>query len=269
MKLSPPESRMYLVLCALVFALTYTLNLLMISIGYHRGLAHSAVELGPGLRKIVITSGNWVTGLDPKAWVVMHRMHHVHSDTPRDPHSPVNVGIRGVGLEQLRSYERVLTGLARGNPVFTQHAEDLDFDLNWLNRNRLWMLPYGVHAGVGLVLVALGGWLLGGAYFLGMMSHPVQGGMVNAFGHAVGGRNFDTDDNSRNNLAVAWLVMGEGLQNNHHRFPRSAKFSYRRWESDPGFAWCLAFETLGLLQINADQLIPSPPPLRRLEPAST
>ena len=46
--------------------------------------------------------------------------------------------------------------------------------------------------------------------------------MVNAFGHAVGGRNFDTENQSRNNLAVAWLIMGEGLQNNHHRFPRSA-----------------------------------------------
>ncbi len=42
-----------------------------------------------------------------------------------------------------------------------------------------------------------------------MMSHPVQGWMVNALGHAVGGRNFDTPDDSRNNTVVSWLVSGE------------------------------------------------------------
>jgi stearoyl-CoA desaturase (delta-9 desaturase) len=255
---------MYLLLCLLVFAATYTLNILMISVGYHRGLAHGAVALGPVLHRLVVSGGNWVTGLDPKAWVVMHRMHHVHSDTPEDPHSPVNVGIIGVGMAQLRSYERVLEGLATGNPKYTQHAEDLDFDLNWMNRHRVWWLPYAVHALIAIALVAPGGWLLGLAYFLGMMSHPIQGGMVNAFGHAVGGRNFDTDDHSRNNLAVAVLIMGEGLQNNHHRYPRSAKFSYWRWEPDLGFTWCLFFESLGLLQIDGSQLIPAPPTLERV-----
>ncbi len=257
---------MYLLLCALVFVLAYTLNMLTISVGYHRGLAHGAVALGPMLRRIVIAGGSWITGLDPKAWVVMHRMHHVHSDTPQDPHSPVHVGIMGVGLAQLRSYERAVAGLVEGDPVYAQHAQDLDFDVNWLNRHHMWLMPYVVHGLVGLGLVALGGWLLGLAYFFGMMSHPVQGGLVNALGHAVGGQNFDTGDHSRNNLAVAWLIMGEGLQNNHHRFPRSAKFSYRRWEPDPGFAWCLVLETLGLLRIDAEHLIPSPPSLRCLEP---
>jgi stearoyl-CoA desaturase (delta-9 desaturase) len=263
---------MYFILCALVFVFAYGLNIMVITIGYHRGIAHQAVRLGPVLRRIVISGGNWITGLDPKAWVVMHRMHHIHSDTAEDPHSPRNVGIIGIGLEQLRSYERVIRGLGRGDERFTQHAEDLDFELNWLTRNNLWWLPYVVHGAVALGLWGAIGWLLGLAYFLGMMSHPVQGGMVNALGHAVGGRNFDTDDDSRNNLMVAWLIMGEGLQNNHHRFPRSAKFSYRSWEPDLGFVCCLALETLGFLQIDTAHLIPAPPwvvPTPTITPTNT
>ena len=250
---------LYFVLCLLVFVLAYSLNIATITVGYHRGLAHGAVRLHPWLRSMVIRWGSWITGLDPKAWTVMHRMHHAYSDTEKDPHSPENVGIIGIGMEQLRSYERVLRGLKRNDPMFTRHARDLDFELSWVNRTRRWYLPYALHAGIALVLAASGVWLLGLAYFLGMMSHPVQGGMVNAFGHAIGGRNFETDDNSRNNLIVAWLVCGEGLQNNHHRYPKSAKFSYRSWEPDMGFTGCLLLETLGLLTIESQHLIPAPP----------
>jgi stearoyl-CoA desaturase (delta-9 desaturase) len=251
---------MYFALCALVFAAAYLLNIVTITVGYHRGLAHGAVRLHPGLRATVVHLGSWVTGLDPKAWVVMHRMHHAHSDTAEDPHSPANVGILGIGLEQLRSYERVLGGLMKNRPRYTKHAKDLDFEVHWLNRRGLWFLPYLLHALTGLLLAASGLWLLGLAYFFGMMSHPIQGGLVNSLGHAIGGRNFDTKDNSRNNLLVAWLVFGEGLQNNHHRFPKSAKFSYRSWEPDAGFLACLALETLGLLSVDYGHLIPVPVP---------
>jgi stearoyl-CoA desaturase (delta-9 desaturase) len=250
---------MYFALCAAVFIGAYLLNILTISLGYHRGLAHSAISLHPRLRRLVVASGNWITGLDPKAWVVMHRLHHAHSDTADDPHSPVNVGIVGIAMEQLRSYERVLRGLKKSDPMYTKHAHGLDFELNWMNRTGRWYLPYLTHALIGVALAASGLWLLGAAYFFGIMSHPVQGGLVNAFGHAVGGRNFETPDNSRNNLVVALLIAGEGLQNNHHRYPNSAKFSYRSWEPDAGYTACRLLEKMGLITIDRVHLIPKPP----------
>jgi fatty-acid desaturase len=247
---------MYLVVCGAVFTAAYLLNVLTITVGYHRALAHKAVRLHPALRRALIVGGNWVTGLDPKAWVVMHRLHHEHSDTPLDPHSPLNVGILGIGAEQLRSYKRVLVGLLRREAAYTRYATDLDFPLNALNRSRRWWVPYALHAAVGLALGLGIGWLLGAAYFLGMMSHPVQGGLVNSLGHARGGRNFDTGDNSRNNLLAAYLIFGEGLQNNHHRYPASACFSYRRREVDLGYGACVLLEKLGLLEIEREYLIP-------------
>jgi fatty-acid desaturase len=250
---------MYLATCGAVFLAAYLLNILTITVGYHRGLAHKAVRLHPALRRGVLVGGNWLTGLDPKAWVVMHRLHHEHSDTPLDPHSPVNVGILGIGLEQLRNYKRVIVGLLKNEPEYTRYAKDLDFPLNVLNRTGRWYLPYVLHGVVGLALGLGVGWLLGAAYFLGMMSHPVQGGIVNSLGHAVGGRNFDTSDNSRNNHLAAWLIFGEGFQNNHHRYPGSASFSYRRHEIDLGYGACVLMEKVGLLTIQRDYLIPRPP----------
>jgi stearoyl-CoA desaturase (delta-9 desaturase) len=250
---------MYILLCIVVFLAAYTLNLAVITVGYHRGLAHGAVRLHPKLRWLLLTFGNWITGLDPKAWAVMHRMHHEHSDTPLDPHSPTNVGITGILLEQLRSYERVIIAIMKNDEEVQPFLHGLDFELNWLNRRGLWWLPYVVHASIaGLLAYTTGAWLLALALFVGMLSHPIQGGLVNAFGHAVGGRNFDTDDDSRNNLAVAWLVAGEGFQNNHHAFPSSAKFSYQPWEVDLGFAACLALETVGLVDIETRGLIGTP-----------
>ncbi len=137
--------------------------------------------------------------------------------------------------------------------------EDLDFPTHWLNRRRIWFVPYLAHGVVAVGLsLASGQWLLGVAYFAGMMSHPLQGWMVNALGHAVGGRNFDTPDASRNNALAAWLIFGEGFQNNHHAFPRSARFSYRSTEVDLGYLAVRGLAAIGALDIDHAHLIPTP-----------
>ena len=106
-------------------------------------------------------------------------------------------------LSQLRSYERILVGLSRKEEKYTSVVHDLDFGISWLNRNKLWYLPYVVHLAIGLVLaLGFGWWLLGACYFFGIMSHPLEGWAVNAFGHAYGGRNFDTAE-----LITSWPVI--------------------------------------------------------------
>jgi fatty-acid desaturase len=249
---------MYLLVCAAVFVAAYLVNLVMITVFYHRGIAHKAVTLSPRALRFAAVMGNWLTGLDPKGWVCMHRLHHAHSDTDLDPHSPRRWGFFGVMLGQLKSYKKILVGLAKKQEPYTSMVADLDFGISWLNRKRVWYLPYVVHFAIAAALGACGFALLGAAYFLGMMSHPIEGFLVNSFGHAVGGRNFDTPDDSRNNHVVAWLIFGEGYQNNHHRYPSSAKFSYRWWEIDPGYGLCLALELFGVVKIARNKLIPKP-----------
>lgn len=240
----------YVLLCAAMLVAGYLLNILYITVFYHRGLTHGAVRLSPLTRRFVVATGSWVTGLDPKGWAVMHRMHHAYSDTAQDPHSPQHYGIFGVMLAQLRSYQRVLRGLLRNDPEIAAVAKDLDFPVNVLNRKKLWILPYLLHIAIGLgIALSLDAWWLGYCYFLGIMSHPIQGWMVNSLGHAHGYRNFETTDASRNNTLVAALVFGEGYQNNHHQYPASAKFSVRWFEVDLGYVLCRVLQAFGALKI--------------------
>jgi stearoyl-CoA desaturase (Delta-9 desaturase) len=85
------------------------------------------------------------------------------------------------------------------------------------------------------------------------MSHPVQGWAVNALGHHFGRRNFDTPDESTNNWLVAFLVMGEGLQNNPHACPASARFSTRSTEPEFGYAMAGVLAVLGIIEIRRDE----------------
>jgi stearoyl-CoA desaturase (delta-9 desaturase) len=248
----------YSLVCLATFLAAYSLNLGYVTVFYHRGFAHRGLRPSPGVRRFVLATGNWITGLDPKAWACMHRMHHAFSDGPQDPHSPAQVGLLGVLTAQLRAYERTLYGLLGRHPDYLRQVADLDFPVHWLNRRGLWWLPYALHAGIGSLLGVGGGALLGAAYFLGIMSHPFEGWVVNALGHSVGSRNFDTPDNSRNTWLAGVLIYGEGWQNNHHRYPSSARFSYRWWEPDLGFVLCLALERLGLVEIEWGRLIPKP-----------
>lgn len=241
----------YLALCALTFFVAYCLNMTYMTVFYHRGLTHGAVRLRPWMRSFVVRSGNWVTGLDPKTWCCMHRMHHLHSDTSEDPHSPLKYGVFGVLMAQLRSYSKTMARLMAGDKRYTAMVTDLDFPVNWLNRKHLELLPYVVHGAAALgVAWYFGIWLIGLSYFLGIMSHPIQGWMVNALGHKYGYRNFPTNDNSRNNALVAWLVMGEGFQNNHHHRPSAAKFAVKWWELDLGFVLCWFSSRMGMIELD-------------------
>lgn len=228
----------------------YLINIFYITVLYHRGLTHRAIEMSPGLEKWLSWTGNWLTGLDPKAWACMHRLHHQHSDTDLDPHSPVKYGVWGVMLAQLRSYEKILSKLKRGDKEYMDIVSDIKFDINILNRKKLWIVPYLAH-----IVIAFGfGYLfqsywIGAAYFVGIMSHPVQGWMVNSFAHHSGYRNFDSADNSRNNVIVAILTFGEGFQNNHHTRPFAANFAFKSTEIDLGYGLCIAAEKLGLIRI--------------------
>jgi len=239
-----------IIIALIVLTLATLVNIFYITVLYHRGLAHGAVQLNPLSRWLISHTGIWVTGIDPKAWVCMHRAHHMYSDTEHDPHSPIQFGVLGVGLGQLRSYETVLRGLIRKNPKFTSLVKDIPFEVSRLNRKKRWLAPYILQY---LIAIALGlltsSWLIGIAYFIGIMSHPVHGWMVNSLAHKFGYRNFETQDHSTNNTFVSLFVAGEGLQNNHHARPKRANFAIKKGELDWGYTLCKIADTFGVIRI--------------------
>ena len=64
---------------------------------------------------------------------------------------------------------------------------------------------------------------------------------INSLGHIYGKRRFPTKDHSRNNPWLAFITLGEGWHNNHHRFATSARQGFYWWEID------ISYYTLKLL----------------------
>jgi stearoyl-CoA desaturase (delta-9 desaturase) len=233
------------------FLFGYVLNMFYISILYHRALTHKSISLGPKMTAWLGLSGSWFTGLDPKTWACMHRLHHMHADAEKDPHSPAHLGVIGVWAGQYKAYLTIQENLIKGDQELNKLVADIPFDVSILNKKNLSWLPYIFHGLVAFLLSStFHSSFIGIAYFLGMMSHPVQGWMVNALAHRFGSRNFDTADQSTNNMFVGLFVFGEGYQNNHHHFPKRAKFSVKWNEIDPGYGLCVMAEWMGLLKIN-------------------
>lgn len=238
----------YGVLCMGVLLAAYFINISFMSVFYHRGLTHQALTFRPWMRKFVVVAGPWITGLDPKVWACMHRLHHLHSDTPDDPHSPNNVGMLRVLVAQAKYYCETTRGLMRGDEKFCSLVKDLDYPVNWITRHKIDLAPFFTHVLIGTGIgIWAGGFWVGACYVAGLMSHPFQGWMVNALGHQRGYRNYATSDNSTNNWVVAFLALGEGYQNNHHKSPSSANFAAKWWEIDFGFLVCKLAKSLRII----------------------
>ncbi|MGH9064319.1 MAG: fatty acid desaturase [Acidimicrobiales bacterium] len=196
----------------------------------HRTLAHRAMRVSPVVAfafRVVI----WMTsGIRPRQWVAVHRKHHAFTDVPGDPHSPRLVGYLAVQFNNVGLYRRA----ARDADVVARYSRDIPPDI-WdrLLFDRAWLgvgvAAAAVWAGLSweVVLVAAG---------VHVALYMFLNAAVNAVGHAFGKAPYP--NTAFNNQWLAWLTQGEGLHNNHHAAPSSARFAHRRAEFDPGW-WAI------------------------------
>ena len=243
------------------------LGQLFLEVGFHRLLAHRAFETYPWVRTLLAAGGSMTGQGRVTHWVANHRRHHLHSDTPDDPHSPyVRARRDGEGGEAL--------GLVRGLihaqwghmitddvPNCTLFARDMNLtpSLRWVNRN------YQLVMWAGLLLPALLGLAIAGTVW-GFVSGFLWGGLVRMFvvqnvtwsvasaSHRFGSKRFATGDESRNLIWTALPSFGSGYQNNHHAFPHAARLGMKWWEVD--VAW-LAIRALALVGLAWDLKRPS------------
>jgi fatty-acid desaturase len=192
----------------------------------------------------------------PARWVATHRMHHHRADDQADPHSPlVNLFWSYIGWLFLEN-----TDLCRG-VAYDRYARDIVRDkfYRWIERAVVW-ITLGqslVYFAFGfLVELLLGGtlseavqfgasiWLWGVVIRTILVWHITWCG--NSFPHLFGYRNYETDDNSRNNMLVAIITNGEGWHNNHHADPSSASNQHRWWEFDLTYLFLRLLVLLGL-----------------------
>ncbi|MBI2955707.1 MAG: fatty acid desaturase [Acidobacteria bacterium] len=213
--------------CLLAIGLTVQLSAFATSIYLHRCLAHRALQLHPLVAFLVRLELWLATGIVPRQWVAVHRKHHRFADQEGDPHSPVLKGLWRILLGNAFYYARE----ARDPETVARFAPDVGTD--WLDRHVFRSGLVGATCGLVLFVLLLGPLAGSISFFLQAGIYIFLNAVINGAGHAVGYRNFD--NTATNMPRVALITAGEGLHNNHHAFPTSARFSFRPGEWDPSW----------------------------------
>jgi fatty-acid desaturase len=224
-------------------------GVLGLNVGFHRLLTHRGFSCPLWLEHTLAIFGTCSLEFSPALWVAIHRRHHHFSDEEPDPHSP-NEGFFWSHFGWLLRR----TGDMKSRPLIERYGRDLMRDplYAFLERRKNWIVvAFSVwllyfFAGAGYVLatggsnaeaVQFGASLLvwGGALRTIFVWHTTWA--VNSVAHIWGYRNYETSDNSRNNVLIGILAAGEGWHNNHHADPKSARHGHRWWEID--FTWIM------------------------------
>ena len=236
----------------------YVYGTLGINLCYHRILTHRGLTVPKWLERIFATLGVCCLEYTPARWIAVHRMHHQHSDEQRDPHSPLVTPLWGhMGWLVVENrdtadaamYERYARDILK-DPYYFALERKLRFV--WINLT-LWLVYFvaGFVAGwfmyealIPAVQFASSVWLWGVIVRTVAVWHISWS--VNSVSHLWGYKTYETDDNSRNNVFVAWISNGEGWHNNHHADPAAASHGHQWWEFDVTWMTVWLLERIGL-----------------------
>ncbi|NET37252.1 MAG: acyl-CoA desaturase [Cyanothece sp. SIO1E1] len=221
-----------------------------INIGYHRFLSHRSFKTSRVMQFILGLLGVLAMQCGPITWVGLHRLHHRETDQELDPHSPRVSLLWAHFLWTFFPHPMASTYEDR-----SRYAKDLVCfpELVFLEKNFLI-----INIGFLAILLASGylldGWHEAISYFtcagclrILLIWHLTF--IVNSVNHKWGYRNYDTSDDSKNNLMISLLVFfGEGWHNNHHAEPRSAMHGHRWFEFDLAYYLILILQKLNLVR---------------------
>ena len=239
---------------AVAAVLVWLTGAIGITLCFHRLLTHGSFKTPKWFKYLLTTIGCMACQGGPIQWVGTHRIHHKHSDTDADPHTPRH----GFGWAHMFwCMHREPEGLK---------AVDAARDLQRSRGMRLidryfWvpqvaLLPVLYVGGELALLLGLDGggisWLLWGVCVRTVLVYHGTW-FVNSASHTWGYRNYETTDDSRNLWWVGLLAFGEGWYNNHHAYPRSARHGLKRWEFD--LTW-LTIRIMALFGLAKDIRLP-------------
>jgi stearoyl-CoA desaturase (delta-9 desaturase) len=239
----------------LFFVLHWQLSVFFQSFYLHRYGAHRQFTMSKRWERVFHFLTWAVQGssyLNPRAYAIMHRMHHAFSDTPRDPHSPVHqtnffammwrtkVIYEGIAKRRLEVEPRFEGGYPEWK-LFDGVLNTYPIAVAWGTLYAIFYIVFATHWWMFLLLPFH--WVMG----------PVHGAIVNWCGHKLGYRNYDSEDSSKNTLVVDVLTMGELFQNNHHKWGQSPNFAVRAFELDPAYQIMRVLAWLGIIDMSRSQ----------------
>lgn len=241
-----------------VFLGMFALTTVGIGVAMHRYLVHRSFRTGPVMRALLCAIATMAVQGSVLKWVSNHRRHHLHADKPGDVHSPYYDGSGNRFVTYHKGFVH-----AQGGWVWdkeTTHGEHYARDILadpiamfFTNTRWFWyalsavIIPGAIGYAFGGVHTMVGCVLFSGLFRSYVMTMATS--LVNSVCHSEGRfgyRRHDTSDGTTNELVTTLLTFGEGLHNNHHRFPRDAYLSHAWYEIDINGLIILALGKLGL-----------------------
>jgi stearoyl-CoA desaturase (Delta-9 desaturase) len=233
------------------FACHWFLSLFTQTFFLHRYAAHQMFTMGKRSEKVFYLLTYIFQGssfLSPKAYGVMHRLHHAYADTAKDPHSPLySTGLMNMMWKTKNIYNDILHNRIKLDEKFQKNVPYWGFAEklgdNWISR-----IAWGTIYVLIYIKFATAWWM-----FLLLPIHflmgPIHGAIINWFAHKFGYVNFKVNDTSKNFLPFDFLMMGESYHNNHHTYGGRANFGIRWFEFDPTYPVILLFNWLGIIKL--------------------
>lgn len=233
---------MSLVWMAVITFVILQFSVFATTIYLHRSITHRGVELHPALALLVHLELMLFTGVIPREWAAVHRKHHHHSDEKGDPHSPRVLGLWTVLLGNYFLYKK------EANNAATVRKYTPDYRPDALDRLPMVIQHYSIFAGLAIFMLMFG-WAWGlAAWGVHIVAYVLLNSSINSLCHMIGYRNFD--NLATNIKLIALLTGGEGLHNNHHEFPTSARFALRGGEIDLAWPVIQLLERCGLAKVD-------------------
>jgi len=218
----------------------------------HRYASHQMFTMSKFWEKVFYVF-TWIcqgsSFLSPYVYGILHRLHHAHADTEKDPHSPkYSENLFDMMWKTKEIYTAISKGKAQIEEKFKRNIPNWKFmeriGDNWASR-----LGWGIAYIIFYVYFATQWWmylLLPMHFIMG----PVHGAIINWFAHKFGYTNFDMKDTAKNFLPVDFLMFGESYHNNHHKFGGKANFGGIRWhEFDPAYPIILILNALRIIRL--------------------
>jgi len=227
----------------------YSIRMFFVTGFYHRYFSHRTYKTSRLMQFGMAVAGCTAGQRGPLWWASHHRHHHLVADQKADPHSPQ----RGM----LDSH--LLWIFRKGNfRMKASHIRDMSRypelraleALHWLPFIILAVSCYG--AGWWLqhnypALQTSGPQLLVWGFFISTICLYHATYTINSLAHRHGSKRYNTGDDSRNNLWLALLTLGEGWHNNHHRYPVSTRQGFAWWEIDITYILLRLMSLIGLI----------------------
>ena len=242
----------------LFFVCHWYLSLFMQTFMQHRYAAHAAFSMNKFWERFFyiftyITQGS--SYVSPRAYAIMHRMHHAYTDTDKDPHSPIfDLTI----FKMMWKTRQVAAGIYDKTYEVEARFEKNVPDWPWMDK-----IADSVVSRLGWIAIYIAVYVMYAPSFwwyllipIHITMVPVHGMIINWFAHKYGSKNFTLKNTSTNLFKVDIFMMGEGYHNNHHKNPSSTNFGFKWYELDPTYLIIRFLSWAKVIKINKLKAVP-------------